>query len=433
MATISCPTCGKPLRPGARFCGSCGATIPPAEDTPIHNEAEQAAPDNASSPGVQAQTFACPYCGKPARVGAKFCNYCGKEITPRSSLSSDLQVGTQGNAVTTANAGIPARSAGPIPAKPAASVKPNAHPRRKSILPIFALGLGLLCIFGSLAGYLYLQDPFSWRQTSATVSVAIAPSATMKSEPTQTATNLPTEGLYPSSTPDLATDSPTPELLPTDTATLTPAITVTLSITSVMPLTGTIVPKPGAPPEMILLEDEFSETLSTYWKAWGEPRPTLRQGFGDSWLELKAADKPTQAGVTCRTEVSNAPGTMIEFLAQLTPGYPQYRLYLDWDPLQYDRGPNNTSSTIIHLEVQKNLVLVQAPAANHSCQVDLDGTIQHRYILRFITDKIVELYVDEGIQPRCSVDMGIKPVPGRISFTGNGWVTRILVTGVALP
>jgi uncharacterized Zn finger protein (UPF0148 family) len=28
MTTTSCPNCGKPLRPGARFCGNCGHTIP---------------------------------------------------------------------------------------------------------------------------------------------------------------------------------------------------------------------------------------------------------------------------------------------------------------------------------------------------------------------------------------------------------------------
>jgi len=336
-------------------------------------------------------------------------------------------------------AGSPARAAGQAAVgyrpsdAPAASARPEGQPRRRSIAPIFALGIGLLCLLSGLAGYLYLQDPFDWRKPATEVAVAIVPSATEIQIPTQIATNLPTDDLSPSSTPVSATDSPTPESLPTETIVLTPALTSTLPITTTMPLTGTIAPKPGAPPESILLEDEFSDALNVHWKAWGEPRPTLRQGFGDSWLELKAADKPTQSGVTCRTEIDNAPGTTIEFLAKLTPGYPQYRLYLDWDPLQYDRGPNNTSPTIVHLEVQKNLVLVQAPAANHSCQVDLDGTIQHRYILKFISEKIVELYVDEAIEPLCSVDMGIKPVPGRISFTGNGWVTHILVTGAALP
>jgi len=426
MATINCPNCGKPLRPGARFCGSCGATLPAAEDKTIRNQAESLPPA-----AEQAATFACSYCGKPARVGAKFCNYCGKEILPPAS---PVGSGTQSSAATILKPGRPATGAGAPAVAPAAAARTDSRPRRRSIVPILAGGIGLMCILGGLAGYLFIQDPFDWRNTATAVSVAIVPSATAVPVATHTAANLPTEGLPPSPPTELVVESPTVEPpLPTETIAAPPTLTATLAITTSPPLTGTLAPNPDAPPEKILLTDEFSDALNVHWKTWGEPRPTLRKGFGDSWLELKAADEPTQAGVTCRTEIDNAPGTAIEFLAQLTPGYPQYWLHLDWDPLQFDRGPENISPTIVHLEVQKNLVLVQAPAANHSCRVELDGTIQHRYILKFISDKIVELYIDEAIQPLCSVDMGIKPVPGRISFSGNGWVTRILVTGAAVP
>ena len=62
-----CPQCGKPLRPGARFCSGCGATIglttEPAPSIPI-----------------------CPNCGRKLRPGAKFCAGCGKRLQ-ESSIS----------------------------------------------------------------------------------------------------------------------------------------------------------------------------------------------------------------------------------------------------------------------------------------------------------------------------------------------------------
>lgn len=51
-AEISCPSCGQPVRPGAKFCDSCGA---PLEIT-------------------------CRECGATLQAGAKFCDQCGAQI-----------------------------------------------------------------------------------------------------------------------------------------------------------------------------------------------------------------------------------------------------------------------------------------------------------------------------------------------------------------
>jgi hypothetical protein len=206
-----------------------------------------------------------------------------------------------------------------------------------------------------------------------------------------------------------------------------------LPATAPLPIAATSLPVAAPPAISALLEDDFSDALNINWKAWGEPRPTIRTGFGDSWLDLKAADKPGQSGVTARIELANSPGSTVEFEAQLNSGYPQFPILFDWDPFQFIRGPENTEPTIVHFELRRNLAVLQAPAANNTCQTPLDGLKKHIYRIRFADEKLVELYVDSSEQPLCQIDMGVKPVPGNVSFSGTGWITRILVTSTSTP
>jgi len=68
MLTPTCPVCGKPIRPGARFCSRCRAPL------------------NAP---VQAQ-IACSRCGTSNRASARFCARCAQPLTamPVSPASS---------------------------------------------------------------------------------------------------------------------------------------------------------------------------------------------------------------------------------------------------------------------------------------------------------------------------------------------------------
>ncbi|HNS50868.1 MAG TPA: zinc ribbon domain-containing protein [Anaerolineae bacterium] len=50
-----CPACSSPLKPGIKFCGSCGAAVP--QEPP-----------------------ACPGCGQPAPPGVRFCGNCGSPL-----------------------------------------------------------------------------------------------------------------------------------------------------------------------------------------------------------------------------------------------------------------------------------------------------------------------------------------------------------------
>jgi hypothetical protein len=64
----ACPSCGKPLKPGAKFCGSCGARFDEIQVKPVKER-------KAKSPAV------CPNCGKPVEIGWKGCPFCGQSLS----------------------------------------------------------------------------------------------------------------------------------------------------------------------------------------------------------------------------------------------------------------------------------------------------------------------------------------------------------------
>ena len=58
-----CPSCGRPQRPGARFCDACGVALPRI----------------------------CPACGAAQRVGSAFCFQCGHALAPPDQPPSQVQ------------------------------------------------------------------------------------------------------------------------------------------------------------------------------------------------------------------------------------------------------------------------------------------------------------------------------------------------------
>ena len=416
MTTITCPNCGKPLRPGARFCGSCGHVL-------SASSAAQAVPAPA-----EANTVACPQCGKPVRVGAKFCNNCGAVLQKEGTPSPVAEIPASGPTLKQP----PAPNVAAPAAKPAAGgVQAPVAPRTKSgtgrkiMWPLIIIALVVLCGLVSGGAYLYLKDPFGWFVASTASPTVMTPSQTPELAPTVPATEVKT------STQILPTPTLNPTSEPVVVATVTSTLELSPTIQPSIAISNTGATQPAA--DVTLLADDFNGPLNVNWKSWGSPRPIIRSGPGDNWLELTATDKPETAGVTSRAQISNAAGNVIEFEGQLNPNYANFPLLLDWDPLQFDRGPENTTLTVMHLSIQSTRVVLSAPAANNSCQKEFDGTKQHSYVLKFIAEKTVELYID-GIEPAlCQLDLGIMAIPGRISFTGTGWVTRIIVTGSNLP
>jgi len=74
----TCPNCGMPLKPGAKFCTSCGmrevspATQPATE--PLRNQPTSQPPTSTNTQPT------CHNCGMPLKPGAKFCTGCGVRL-----------------------------------------------------------------------------------------------------------------------------------------------------------------------------------------------------------------------------------------------------------------------------------------------------------------------------------------------------------------
>jgi len=65
MPGPACPSCGNQVKPGAKFCGSCGARI--GGSPPV-------------SPPQPPPSPACPRCGAVVVPGKKFCGACGQKL-----------------------------------------------------------------------------------------------------------------------------------------------------------------------------------------------------------------------------------------------------------------------------------------------------------------------------------------------------------------
>ncbi len=70
-----CAKCGKPLKPGTKFCTSCGETVP--ESVIAEYEASQKNPQ--MTPQTAAPKF-CTKCGAQIPAGNSFCTACGAKV-----------------------------------------------------------------------------------------------------------------------------------------------------------------------------------------------------------------------------------------------------------------------------------------------------------------------------------------------------------------
>lgn len=441
MAMTTCPNCGKQLRPGARFCGSCGATLPAGS-----SGKGQGAP----APAPAADTLPCPNCGKPVRKGAKFCSQCGHTILTEGAPGvpgAAEQTASPGGAPTLIGADAPANAQAapsPAPARPAAAPA-SSRPRRGLPLILLAV-LAVACLALAAGGY-FVANRQGWLAglpggggdlPSPTQALSIAPSETLVTPALPPDTELPpTEA--PTSEPTLEPTAPppTPTQAFTPTATqippsllLSPTNGAALTLTDPTVTVTATAPISGALPIETVIDDVFDGPLSVNWLTWGDPRPTIDSGPGYKWLSLKA-DDPNAAGVTTRAGVvvMNAPGLDVEFSAAIQDRYPNSSLYLDWDPLQTRRGPDLSDPGVIRVGVSKDGVTLNAPLTRGVCRAALDGLQQHHYVLRVGEGYRLELYVDEENTPACTVEAtGLAAtLPGRVSFTGRGWITRVKI------
>ncbi len=408
MMTASCPNCGKPIRPGAKFCGYCGTTLAAAQDS------------------------VCPHCGKPVRPSARFCNHCGETIERAGAVPGapgKAQPAVPGTIEGTRPSRQAAAEAMPPKAAPA---KPGAAPppRRYRYLPWLILIAILFCGVAAVAGVWFINPGNILGRATETPTAA----------PTETATPTPvtlTEApaIPPTFTPTLAPATETQPATPTDTSIpeeVTPDITATVTSTITSTIPATITPTGTLEPPVtgMILEDQFDSTLALNWRVWGSPRPIIEHGFGDNYLSLTATNT-ADAGVTSKIDFPLNAGVEMSFGAQLQPGYTQYTLIFNWDPPQFVREPGNNEPGILQVEISINEVVVRAALTNDRCEAPVRGSEAHDYLLRVLEEKSVALHVDESTEPVCTLtDIGLEaPITGRVTFRGMGLVTRVLVAG----
>jgi hypothetical protein len=119
----------------------------------------------------------------------------------------------------------------------------------------------------------------------------------------------------------------------------------------------------------------------------------------------------------------------IEFDAEMDEKYPRAVLILDWDPATFDRGPANSEPGFIRLEIQADQLKLSGRAIEETCEQPNAGTHGHTYLLQLTADQGVALYLDGGGLSVCQIAaMNLDPQPGKLSFSGLGWVSRVKVT-----
>ena len=383
--TSTCPHCGKPIRPGAKFCGSCGKTIQTAQPQP-------------SSPDAQ---VACPHCGKPVRKDARFCASCGQSI--------------------------PAPAATPSPQKPAAGPAPKPQktipppPKRKSFFARFwwlILLIIFVCVIAPLGAFLYF-DPFNIISADT---------------PTPTQTNITEE----SSTPELidtetptATLTDTPTLPATATETVIPTATNTPEPTSpeetATPTNTEIVTETPKPTPITLVDEDFEGELEPNWNVWGTPIPEIKSGFGN-YLELNA--EPRGAGITSNDPLpifKLLPNTIIQFNANTVGFTTQDLLSVDWDPVQTIRRVG-AAPGILHFDIG-NLKMKLVVNNITICDIQIIDAKDEPYQITIDEAGMVSLKIGDLVV--CNPIQVVLPTDdGKISFSGRGKIDSILITQI---
>lgn len=417
MTTTTCPNCGKPLRPGTKFCGNCGSTVITA--TPP----KAAAPERDYS-ASQSVGDVCPHCGKPLRGGAKFCNNCGKPIP------EGAQAPARGAQIP--QSAIPTVGVKPIPPPPGSVARPapaaisERQPARKRVwagLLLTLLSIG--CVVVLAGAYVCWKDPLGWfgkfNVTPVASEIAITEPVTGTTEsgsaPTITLATVPSD----------TTESP-------EAITPTVEYPPTMESPSVAPYTSTVTITTTAVSQQmrIIFEDSFDGDINSHWNPWGKSQyyPSIKRGPEGGWLELIAYENSGSAGVTSKSEVISSAGIEIEFEAQLNPNYPQFPMIFDWDPLSNPRTANSKSPGVVHFEINTDKLILKTPFNQQSVCIRLiNGAGKHKYFIKFTEDRGILMSVEGNPVEPCSLpNIGQSPVKGRITFTGMGWVMYVRVT-----
>lgn len=417
MVMSSCPHCGKPVRPGTRFCGNCGnaVNIPAARPTASASKSSDAAAEIGSDESLQAGWLPCPHCGKPVRPGAKFCHSCGQAIL--AEVPGEPVPVAAVAAVEATSPVKPLAEHEPVSVERNAKAQASKKRSGRTAIPVIIAGLIMICVIAIAGGYIYLRDPFNLFTGGPLALVSETESAV----PPVSQTAKPS--MVSSAIPATLTATPTKMLIST--------ITPTARLIDTAEPTNT-----SSPPEVLLVED-FNGALNEQWTVWLVPnspyRPKIDTGPGENFLFLMADENPGDAGITSRAEIPNVPGLDIQYIGQLKDDLPGHVMILDWDPVDVERGPLSTLPGEIHLEIWRDrLVFDAATGESEPCQSEIVGNEQHSYRVVIEEDRDLALFVDGAQDPVCVLDTStLETEPGLLTFTGVGWITKVQVTAPA--
>lgn len=239
----SCPNCGHTNRASARFCGKCGfdvtTTAAPAAGQPVATSPAQK-PAAPSGPASAPPEF-CPSCGREVAPGVRFCRYCGADLSAAAALPvqapppvavAPVQAAASTPAKTTTRpdpmpvappaqpASSPARVASqPAPQPAQATDAPPAQPApaRKGVSPWLFLLIGAAIGLLLGAGGLWSFQNFVTPQGTDNVVATPAP-ATEEIAPTEAITgtvapaeSTPITGTAPAEVPPGEAPAPASE------------------------------------------------------------------------------------------------------------------------------------------------------------------------------------------------------------------------------
>lgn len=409
--SATCQNCGKPVRIGAKFCGSCGAELPgttplsqmnmaPNAPEPQAEVSQSVAPQPEVSPvPAPVNGVICPHCHRAVREGAKFCNFCGKPLASAAAPvvpPAPPQEQTEVPIVETSiPAGIP-----PVPPPPPGGKPPRKKKGgKKGWIVLLVLVMLFLCAVAVLVALYYTNvlpkdkiDDFIGRITKGTPTVEVTetPEMTETPEPTETEEPTPTETVAPTLTP-------------------IPTIVVTEE-----PITD-------------LFRDEFSTDLEM-WTLWGPSLATLDEATGICTL---SSTQPGDSGITTVESYTLPEKAKIEFTASLLETAPNNVMEVDWttsataiaDKLQ-------TSGIHVDLSTEKQALVIlntdgsELAGCNILKPIDTDP---HTYTIEINPDTI-ELSMDEG-KGICYVEM-VPPdmdLPGWLTFSGYGMLDEVAI------
>lgn len=350
---------------------------------------------------------ACPHCGKPVRVSAKFCPNCGKTIAAVAAAPAPVKaVAPQAPVTQPPQPVVTPPPPPPPPGKPRpVAEKPKGKKRR--FLWVIVLGLlAVVCILATvIIGWVGYKEQISALLArlrggvTPTVEVSVVPSIDPNETPVITETVQP----------------------PTGTPTGTPTITATTGVVVTPSLEGSETP----------LADDFSGVITDKWTLWG-PAPARVDATDPNKALILGSTTPNDSGITSIQQIVIQPGVEIEFMAKLDTSNPDNVLHFDWVPGGTPPTAHVDGAIQITLSSTTQGFKIQTDAT--PSYVNSDPTFSrpdsvNTYKIEIKDDMTVEFYVN-GVSKYVSLGTLFIASPGGVgylTFSGNGLIDDVKV------